>query len=236
MDMGTPAADLSAKAFAIIHAVRDHSLTYLSAEALRDLFESVAVLEKRGAEGVLIEAGCALGGSAIVIASAKSKQRPFFIHDVFGMIPPPSEKDGADVHRRYEVIKSGRSTGIGGNKYYGYETELYQKVRSNFERHHLPIEQNGIHLIRGRFEDTLTVESSVALAHIDGDWYESVMTCLVRIVPHLTSGGVLVIDDYYDWSGCRRAVDEYFADKRDTYSFVRKTRLHIVCRKRSCNA
>lgn len=54
------------------------------------------------------------------------------------------------------------------------------------------------------------------------------MTCLQRIVPHLVQGGMLVVDDYDTWSGCRKAVDEYFADKRDRYDFVRRARLHIV--------
>lgn len=40
------------------------------------------------------------------------------------------------------------------------------------------------------------------------------------IVPKLSIGGAIVIDDYYDWSGCRKAVDEYFAKNRScTYSF-----------------
>ena len=29
------------------------------------------------------------------------------VYDVFGMIPPPSEHDGADIHRRYETIAAG---------------------------------------------------------------------------------------------------------------------------------
>ena len=68
----------------------------------------------------------------------------------------------------------------------------------------------------------------VALAHVDGDWYESVMTCLERIAPYLVPEGRIVIDDYDSWSGCRKAVDEYFSDKRDRYEFVRKSRLHTV--------
>jgi asparagine synthase (glutamine-hydrolysing) len=57
------------------------------------------------------------------------------------------------------------------------------------------------------------------------------MTSLQRIEPHLTQDGVIVIDDYYAWSGCRKAVDEYFSDKRDRYEFIRKARLHIAARR-----
>jgi O-methyltransferase len=36
-----------------------------------------------------------------------------------------------------------------------------------------------------------------------------------------------VIDDYDAWSGCRAAVDEYFADSRG-FRFERRGKLHIV--------
>lgn len=214
----------------IIRAVRNDALTYLRPDALGDLYDQVTRLERENAEGILIEAGCALGGSAIVIAAAKAEQRPLYIYDVFGMIPPPSENDGEDVHVRYEKIRSGQSKGIGGEKYYGYEEDLFGTVTENFRKHGLPIEQHNVHLVQGLFQDTMDVQEKVALAHVDGDWYESVMTCLERIEPHLIPGGVLVIDDYHHWSGCRTAVDEYFSDKKDQFDFVDKSRLHIVRR------
>ena len=40
-----------------------------------------------------------------------------YIYDVFGMIPAPSEEDGEDVYKRYEVIVSGKSKGIKDNKW-----------------------------------------------------------------------------------------------------------------------
>jgi asparagine synthase (glutamine-hydrolysing) len=79
----------------------------------------------------------------------------------------------------------------------------------------------------GLFEDTLYIAEPVALAHIDCDWYQSVMLCLERITPHLIPGGVLVIDDYRDWAGCKRAVDEYFTGRGDEFRFVMRARLHI---------
>jgi O-methyltransferase len=212
----------------IVRSVRAESLTYLDDDALIDLYEQVSALEKQTTKGILVEAGCALGGSAIVMATAKSKRRPFFVYDVFGMIPSPSELDEADVHERYAIIESGQAEGIGGNKYYGYEENLLDKVAENFNRHSVPVEANNVHLVKGLFEDTLAIEEPVAMAHVDSDWYGSVMTCLQRIEPHLVSGAVLVIDDYYHWSGCRKAVDEYFEDKQDRYDFIRRSRMHII--------
>ena len=212
----------------IVRAVRAESLSYLSEAALKELFEQVQILERRGRTGILIETGCALGGSAIVMATAKSKTRPLYVYDVFGMIPKPSAQDGEDVHQRYELIESGQSQGIAGNTYYGYEKNLFGLVSENFRRHDVPVEANAVHLVKGLFQETLLVHEPVALAHVDGDWYESVMTCLRRIEPHLVRDGVLIIDDYEQWSGCRQAVDEYFQDKRDRYEFIRRSRLNIV--------
>ena len=81
---------------------------------------------------------------------------------------------------------------------------------------------------RGR-QARLTGDEPLALAHVDCDWYDSVRTCLERIVPRLVPGGVLVIDDYYRWSGCRSAVDDYFATQpRKAFRFRRRARLQIV--------
>jgi hypothetical protein len=36
-----------------------------------------------------------------------------------------------------------------------------------------------------------------------------VKTCLERVFPLLVIGGRIILDDYHDWGGCRKATDEY---------------------------
>jgi hypothetical protein len=212
----------------IVDRVIQEKLTYLEREALLELVELVISNDRNKIEGMIIETGCALGGSAIAMAASKKKSRNLAVYDVFGMIPPPSEKDDQDVHERYQTITSGSSQGIGNDKYYGYETDLYNKVTQAFLQFGMTPEQENIRLIQGLFEDTLKISTPVSLAHIDCDWYESVMTCLQRIEPQLVSKGTLVIDDYYAWSGCRKAVDDYFEERRTEFDFIENKRLHIV--------
>ena len=216
--------------FNVIRTVHAQRLTYLSRQALVDLYMAVRRLEKRRAPGLIIEAGVALGGSAIVLARSKAAARPLWLYDVFAMIPPPSAQDGPDAHARYAQIAAGCSTGIKGQPYYGYEQGLLEKVKNNFARFGVDLEQSHVQFWPGLFAETLRIDQPVALAHIDCDWYSSVALCLERITPHLIPGGVLVIDDYRDWSGCQRAVDEYFAGRRDEFSFEMRARLHIVRR------
>lgn len=202
-----------------MRAVRRERLTYLSVRKLNALAERALEVEARSIPGAILEAGCAMGGSAIVFAATKSPDRPLRVYDVFGMIPPPTEADGQDVHARYEVIKTGKASGLGGDVYYGYRDDLYEAVKSSFATHSYPVEANRIELIKGLVQDTLVVDGPVALAHIDVDWYEPVMTCLQRITPHLSPGGSLILDDYQDWSGCRKATDDFFAGE-DRSRFV----------------
>jgi Macrocin-O-methyltransferase (TylF). len=213
---------------AAVLRVKTEHLTYLGTKDLLNLYEAVRAVEQARIEGLFIEAGCALGGSAIVIGRAKQRVREFRIYDAFGMIPPPSDKDDADVHARYEEIKSGKSKGLGNNTYYGYTENLQDVVASNLAAHGVPVATNNIKLIKGYFEDTLYLTEPVAFAHIDCDWYTSVMSCLVQIEPNLALGGKIVFDDYYEWSGCRSAVDEYFRDKNG-YLFDQKgKKLHVT--------
>ena len=44
---------------------------------------------------------------------------------------------------------------------------------------------------------------------LDADRYESTLTCLKHLYPHVAPGGVVIIDDYKEWDGCARAVHEF---------------------------
>lgn len=212
---------------AVLERVDNNGLSYLGVEALSDLARAMLNVENGQVPGAIIETGCALGGSSIVLAAAKSPERKFMCYDVFAMIPPPSEKDGEDVHKRYAEITSGKSEGLKGQTYYGYQKNLIKVVENNFNQAGFPLAENNITLVQGLYEDTLVLDEPVALAHIDCDWYESVKLCLERIAPHVSSGGVMIIDDYYYYDGCRQAVDEFLAEHPRQYTPLQKSRLHL---------
>jgi len=217
------------KVVAAIKKVVLKHLSYYDESLLWDFAQVAINNEKMRIEGVIIEAECGLGGSAITLAAAKSKDRIFYVYDVFSMHPSPSDDDGLDALERQKVIETGKAQGIEGDLYYGYEKNLYDKVVQSFADFGLEVEKNHIYIKKGLFEDTLKVESPVSLAHIDCDWYDSVLTCLNRIEPHLVRGGTLIVNDY--WLGCRKAVHKYFEKKNSgDYSFTKKAALFIVKR------
>ncbi|UMG93064.1 TylF/MycF family methyltransferase [Nocardioides sp. TF02-7] len=211
----------------VCDAVRAERLTYLGAPHLRSLVSCVLEAERAGRPGLVVEAGTALGGSAIAMAAAKDPARRMVVYDAFGMIPPPSDKDSEQEVARYAEIAAGRSRGVGGDTYYGYREDLLGEVTASFERFGLPPARSGVSLVPGLFADTIDLDEPVALAHLDGDWYESTMVCLERIAPLVVPGGRIVLDDYHYWSGCRRATEEYFAG-RDDFRIEYRARVHAV--------
>lgn len=197
--------------------VRRQGLTYLSPDKLLNLERCLATLRREKITGDCLEAGIALGGSAIVICSLMGPRRRWAGYDVFGMIPPPGEADGEDSHARYQTILSGQSKGLGGGEYYGYQDDLYGTLLSTFKAFGQAVDGQRVSLHRGLFEDTLRFsdEQRIAFAHIDCDWHDPVKLCLERIHPVLQNGGFIVADDYHDYDGCRRAVHDFLSDKRD---------------------
>lgn len=210
--------------------VRRERLTYLSVEKLASLSAEVKAVKDRGVVGSFMEFGIALGGSAIYLAQ-EAGPRGFSGYDVFGMIPPPGDNDEVDSKSRYERIASGEAKGLGGDKYYGYENGLYDKVVASFARLGVPVDGATVRLFKGLFQDTLRLnpDDRVALAHIDCDWYDPVKFCVESVAPHLSRGGVMIIDDYNDYAGCRKAIDEIVAARTDLR--LKKTSPHAVLEK-----
>jgi hypothetical protein len=89
-----------------------------------------------------------------------------------------------------------------------------EEVKSNLKKTEYPFGQ--IHFIKGKVEDTLPEPSigKIALLRLDTDWYESTKHELETLYDKLVPGGVLIIDDYGHWSGSRKAVDEFIADRK----------------------
>lgn len=202
----------SSDAIALVHKIEKANLSYLKQEKLAHLVNCCAYIDAKKISGDIIEAGCALGGSTICLASAKAPERALYVYDVFGMLPPPRwPQDGEDVHERYSVIAAGKSLGINGDQYYGYKKDLYGTVLENLASFSITPASHAVHLIKGLLQETMVVEAPVALAHVDVDWYDPVKTCLERIYPRLSPGGAIILDDYNAWSGCRKAVDEFIA-------------------------
>lgn len=194
--------------------VRAERLTYLSPRKLLRIESALADVRRREVPGDLVEFGVALGGSAVLLARQARDGHRFFGLDVFGMIPPPdSERDDVKSRERYRVIAGRAASGIGGDVYYGYREDLHAEVAGRLARFGAPVDGVRVRLVKGLFQETLPSLDleRIAFAHVDCDWYEPVRYCLAELAKRLSTNGLIVIDDYHDYAGCRAAVDEFLA-------------------------
>lgn len=167
---------------------------------LRGLFNGVRYVVKNNIGGDIVECGCALGGSAALIALTLRQigaKRDLWLFDTFDGLPAPSSEDPD-----YEIANLFTGTCLG----------TLEEVRKLFEDLQL---SSRVQMVKGLFQETLPVApiTKIALLHIDGDWYESVKACLDNLYDRVVPGGVVQFDDYGYWQGARKAVDEFLTSR-----------------------
>ena len=222
----------------LVRQVRAGRMTYLSYRTLNSLFRLAEEAFAVAREPRLVEFGVALGGSAGIMTHLVERhgRGSFEGYDMFGLIPPPSALDAADSHARYATIASGRAKGLQGDSYYGYDNDLMARVLENFAALGIDVARPRFTLIKGDFRETFVEpDGPFQLMHIDCDWHDSVAFCLERARRHMANGGVVVIDDYHWYQGCRDAVDAFLDQHRDDFS-VERYKPHLVLRRVRSNA
>jgi len=196
-------------------------LTYLSPKKLARLTNAMREIAQRAIPGDILEFGVALGGSSVLLAKHATPTRQFHGFDVFGLIPPPtSDKDDPKSKKRFEAISAGKSRGIGSDIYYGYRTDLFESVCATLARYGRPVGDGRVFLHKGLFEETWPSydRAPIAFAHVDCDWYDPVRFCLNAVLPRLAPGGIVMLDDYHDYGGCRTATDEFLSEHRGLFA------------------
>ena len=72
-----------------------------------------------------------------------------------------------------------------------------------------------VKFVKGRVEETIprNLPDQISLLRLDTDFYESTRHELEHLYPRLSSGGILIIDDYGAFAGAQRAVHEFMASQ-----------------------
>ncbi len=152
-----------------------------------------------------------MGGSASVIAKVKAPDRELRLYDLFALLPPPSARDGAGARQAYERFLAGKITSLTDAAYLAHAKDLLDFARQTMRETGIDLETSNIHFVKGLFQDTLKLDGPVAFAHIDCDWYDSVVLCIERIADLVSPRGIMLFDDYNSFPGCREAVDAWLA-------------------------
>jgi len=184
--------------------------TMTSTERMFALYNASKYIAKKGIAGDFVECGVWKGGSSMIAMHAMMKfcdnnLPTFYLYDTFTGMSEPSNYDislsGELASKTWKFRKKQDKV--------DWDYAPLSLVEKNIRSVQYPPEQ--VKLIKGKVEDTIphNVPKKIALLRLDTDWYESTKHELVHLYPLVVPDGIVIIDDYGYWDGCRKAVDEY---------------------------
>jgi O-methyltransferase len=192
----------------VLPLVRNY--TMVSFERLATLWLQVQYLDHHNVSGAFVECGVWRGGAVALMAlahlhSVSSAWRQMHLFDSWQGLPEPD----ADLDGKSAVEYAGGARN-GALRSVDRCVASLEETRDLLESKVL-YPSSLIHYHAGWFQETVphTEVGEIALLRLDGDWYESTRICLEHLYTNVVSGGVVVLDDYGLWAGCRRATDEF---------------------------
>jgi len=148
----------------------------------------------------IVECGVWRGGMIAALAEKLGNNRKYHLFDSFEGLPKVQEKDGQAAKKWQE------------SKDLWYFDNC--KAEQTYAEEAMKIAGCTNYVIyKGWFKDTLSSYAGVEIAilRLDGDWYDSTYQCLEALYPKVVKGGLIIVDDYYAWEGCVRAIYDYFS-------------------------
>lgn len=149
--------------------------------------------------GEIVELGCYVGTTSMFVRrllDARKENRAFHVYDSFQGLPEKSAQDTSSVGEAFAV---------------GELAVSKKQFMQTFARAGLvaPI----VHKAWFKELTPSDIPENIAFAFLDGDFYESIRDSLKLVVPRMTKGGTIVVDDYAREAlpGAAKAVHEYFS-------------------------
>lgn len=190
-------------------AVKRNTMT--SVIRCKTLWDSCCDILKNEVPGDFVECGVWRGGSAGIMAQVlrkfdSSRQRKLHLFDSFEGLPEPTEIDGTHAAQYSGGVNSGALKSV-----HMCEAEIGFVRELLFDKLNFP--ESRARLYQGWFQDTIPQlgndPSQIAVLRLDGDWYDSTKICLNHLYDRVPSGGLIILDDYFAWEGCKVATDEF---------------------------
>jgi hypothetical protein len=195
--------------------------------------DAVRYILRNKIEGCFVECGVEYGRmEKIWINELKinNEERDIYLYDTFAGLTKPTDKDYAEenngptlVYKSHESVLDEWNKKIINSETNGWCYSSLSNVKANIEGS--GYNDDKLHYIIGdvclTLNDYNNIPDKIALLRLDTDWYESSKIELVKLYPRVSSGGIIIFDDYYFWNGQKEATDEYFKEIKENYKFYK---------------
>lgn len=157
-------------------------------------------------KGAIVECGTWRGGMAAGLIEFCGKDKSYYFLDSFEGLPEAKEIDGRAAHD-WQANKDSPA-------YHDNCCSSLELFEDTIER--TGVKSDNIKIIKGFYEKSFPTFDApmISVLSLDADWYESTMICLEKFWDSVIPGGIILIDDYYDWLGCSRAVHDFLSKRK----------------------
>jgi O-methyltransferase len=184
----------------VIVAALENSRVWSGVASFRSLRDIALAL--RTTRGAFVECGVAQGTSLVIMAALAGPDRLVWGFDSFEGFPELSDAD------------SGSGAEFVGMACSGAEGE--SAVYNTFAAADVPM--TNVRLVKGWYVDTVPglvdQVGPIALLRLDSDFHDATRFTLEQFYDQVVSGGSVIINDYFAFEGCRKAVDDFRAERR----------------------
>jgi len=194
------------RAIPLFYKYRTRTMIPLRAYAENLAMMNVALAKPSLKNGAVVECGTWKGGMAVAMIETGGPEHRYYFFDSFESLPPAKDIDGlAAKHWQADTTSP---------NYYDNCTASLEDFWQTLEM--TRCKPDGIEVHKGFFENTFPAFDCppIAVLRLDADWYESTMICLEKFWNHIMPGGLILIDDYYAWEGCAKAVHAFLAKRQ----------------------
>lgn len=192
----------------ILNAVSPYSMVHET--GIIFTMASVIYAIKNNLPGVLLECGTWRGGCAVAMLLVQRELfgnvvKPVYMLDSFEGLPSVDSRDGP--------LAAAWQAGADKEKFFDNCKAAQKDLENLLSQHHF--KESEYFVIRGWFDHTVPLVASelygqgIAVLRLDGDWYSSTDVALKHLCPITCERGIVIVDDYYAWDGCARAVHDY---------------------------
>lgn len=194
----------------VIQEVGPH--TMVPPDSLALTIKSVVEAVEAGRPGDIVECGTWKGGSSFAMLLAQRYRfgkilKPVWMLDSFQGLPKAEDRDGPAA--------IAYQSNTNAPTYYDNCTADLEETRAAAAAFGFAPDEAII--VPGWFDDTIPQriheigKARISVLRIDCDWYRPVRFVLERFEPLVSEQGIIIIDDYFPWDGCTRAVHDYLS-------------------------
>lgn len=190
--------------FMIDKILRDQPLIsdQINSKQLRVILSELEKQIQSNVSCAVVEFGCYAGTTSLFIRrmlDAYGDSREFHVYDSFTGLPAKSDADSSPIGAQFQ---------------FGELAVSKKQFVFNFKKAGLALP----YIHKGWFGDlsAADVPAEISLAFLDGDFYGSIKDSLVLVGSKMTSGGVIIVDDYANEAlpGAAKACHEYYPPER----------------------